>query len=237
MTATLAENTQAAPEEAFWLQASQQTSRPADFSKEKVVAQQEFDIELVYAHRVFPVEGASALKAKNPLRLGYNDKEGTLEVIGWDLRVDLNGARDLPRLIARRFLELYSKLWTTGLTSHEDKRFGVICDQIDYRAFTRSRELPKYREAKLLKKVPCYLEFLSLKSVHIDASLLPKLHVLNDGDLFGAWFATDSSGDIVDIRNVTLLEDANIELPAEDETDTSKNIEFPKSLEPLLPKP
>src|SRR6266478_1037247 len=185
MTATLADQAVDLVDDAskVILLDSKETSRPADFSREALVAKQDFDIELVYDGTVFPVEGSNSLKATDPLRLGYSDQDGTLEVIGWGLRVDLHGARELPRLIARRFLELYSKLWTATLSNQEKEWFRNICEQIDYRAFTRSRELPRYHEARLLRKVPCYLEFLSLKSVLVDPGLLPKFHVLNEGDM------------------------------------------------------
>jgi hypothetical protein len=234
MTATFADTAVEREDTSDVLQDSQQTSRPADFSQEKLVAKEEFDMELVYAHTIFPVEGSSALTATTPLRLGYDDKDGTLEVIGWDLRVDLLGAKDLPRLIARRFLELFSKMWTGFLSEKETKVFRNVCQQIDYRAFTRSRELPRYHEAKLVRKIPCYLEFLSLKTVQIDPKLLPKFHVLNEGDMFGAVFTVDADGILVDIRNVTLLPKTSEE-GAERRQQDSPSVEFPDSLKALLP--
>lgn len=217
------------------LKESQETSRPVDFSRDVFVATENFDIELVYADTIFPVEGSNSLKATTPLRLGYSDQDGTLEVIGWDLRVDLHGARELPRLIARRFLELYSKLWTDSLTETETTCFRHICNQIDYRAFTRSRELPKYHEAKLVRKVPCYLEFLSLRAVPINPALLAKLHVLNEGDMFGAWFTVGADGTPIDIRNVMLLpktSEENAEI-----NQNTRRVDFPDSLKELLPRP
>jgi hypothetical protein len=235
MTATLANESTAVAESDFVLHESKQTLRPADFSQESLVAKKEFEIELTYAHTVFPVEGSNSLHVMQPLRLGYSDEDGTLDVIGWGLRVDLRGAQELPRLIARRFLTLYSKLWNDNLSEEESTAFRNICEQIDYRGFARTRELPRYREAKLIHKVPCYVEFLDLKRVQIDSHLVPKFHVLDEGDLFGAWFTTDLDGKVVDIKNVMLLptppqDVAAVELPA-------RAVDFPPSLKSLLPDP
>ena len=235
MTATLANESTTVEESDFILHELKQTSRPADFSQESLVAREEFDIELTYAHTVFPVEGSNSLQVMRPLRLGYNDQDGTLDVIGWGLCVDLRGAHELPRLIARRFLMLYSKLWNEDLSAGESIFFRNICEQIDYRGFARTRELPRYREAKLIHKIPCYLEFLDLKRVQIDSSLLPKFHVLNEGDVFGAWFTVDTDGNIVDVKNVMLLPS-----PAEDVALTelpARAVNFPPSLKSLLPDP
>jgi len=202
--------------------------------------QEEFDIEVDYGQTRFPVEGDVAVHVADPInapvRLGYRDATGTLEVIDWGLEIPLEQSGDLPRLIGRRFLELYSKAVTGYLHDEERDWLKTISKQMDYHSFAAARKLPRYREATLIRKAPALLlQFLEEKNVRLDTALVSKLHTLNEGDRFGAWFTLDGNGTIVDFQHVLLLptvSDLLADIPLH-RTDA----DFPEHLTELLPSP
>jgi len=174
------------------------------------VSQTEFDIELEYSHSHFSVEGDVCVHVADPvgapIKLGYRDELGTLEVIGWGLEIPLGESSDLPRRIGRRFLELYSKAVTGCLHVEEREWLKHISAQMDYHSFAAARKLPRYREATLIRKTPVLLlQFIEEKNVRLNGALAAKLQVVNQGDRFGAWFTLGEDGEIVDFQHVLLL--------------------------------
>lgn len=177
-----------------------------DFSKQTIVAKQEFEVELEYDHRTFPVGAEDQLETTEPLTVKYSDSDGKLEILGWGLSVDLRESNDLPRRIGKRFLELYSRSVRDELSDQDEACFEKICEQVDYRRFCRSRELPRFREALLVRKQPTgFLKFLDGKKIKISSELTAQLRVLDEGQYFGALFEHDDSGDISGIKNIIIL--------------------------------
>jgi hypothetical protein len=208
---------------------------PQDFEFEQV-----FDIEVDYGHTRFPIEGDLSVHVVDPqhapIRLGYSDENGTLEVIGWGLTVPIEESGDLPRRIGRRFLELYSKAVTGTLHPEERDWLRTISDQMDYHAFAAGRKLPRYREATLVRKSPVLLvQFIEDRNVKLDSALAAKLWSLDEGDRFGAWFTLDGNGNITDLNHIILLPPLDNVLG--DATACSgRPVEFPDSLKALLPR-
>ena len=216
---------------------SAEITRKTDFSTQAALEiDKEIVVELEYAQTIFPVDGSTVLLANAPLRLIYHEGDETLEIAGWGLRIDLSDGAQLPRLISRHFLKLYGKSITDRLNEEERRFFGEICNQVDYRDFTRSRELPRYREARLIHKHPCLLQFLSLKNTKLDSSLLPSFHLLEEGDYFGALFTVDKNGTIIDVRNITILPEPTGQ-PKDVAHSEGRPLEFPESLKGYLPNP
>ena len=137
-----------------------------DFSKQSVSPEQEFEVELEYNHRSFPVGGKDHLDTLEPLTLKYTDSDAKMEIVGWGLTVNLSDGSDLPRRIGKRFLELFSKAIRDDLSEQDEACFEKICNQVDYRKFCRSRELPRFREALLVLKQPiAFLKFIDGKKI------------------------------------------------------------------------
>lgn len=200
---------------------------------------QEFDCEIDYDFTSFPVEGEVAVHVADPkhspIRLGYRSGAETMEVIDWGLTVPLEQIGDLPRLIGRRFLDLYSKAVTGSLHEEEREWLRKVSDQMDYHAFAAARKLPRYREATLVRKSPSLrLQFIDDRDVTLDPHLAPKLIAVEPGDRFGAWFKLDGNGKVTDIEHVLFLpalEDVLGQMPP-----TSAGIDLPGSLAELLPE-
>ena len=159
-----------------------------------------------------------------------------MEVIDWGLKISLEQSGDLPRLIGRRFLELYSKAVTDNLHSEERDWLKSISKQMDYHSFAAARKLPRYREATLIRKTPALLvQFLAEQNVRLDSALVTKLYALEEGDRFGAWFTLDGDGNIADFQHILLLPPLH-ELLA-NIPEHGVNADFPEHLTKLLPSP
>ena len=205
---------------------------------EALSIEQEFEIEIDYAVTSFPVEGEISVHVADPkngpIRLGYSDKEETLEVIGWGISVPLEKAEELQRLIGRRFLELYSKAVTGSLKEEDRQWLRTVSEQMDYHSFAASRKLPRYREATLVRKSPVLqVQFLADRNIWLDTSLAPKLTAIDQGDRFAAWFTSNGKGEIVDFNHV-------LRLPTLDDlaemASSSSAAEIPPSVRSLFPK-
>jgi hypothetical protein len=206
---------------------------------EALSIEQEFEIEIDYAVTSFPVEGDISVHVadpnKGPIRLGYSDKEETLEVIGWGISVPLEKAEELQRLIGRRFLELYSKAVTGSLKEEDRQWLRTVSEQMDYHSFAASRKLPRYREATLVRKSPVLLvQFLEDRNIKLDGSLTAKLTAIDEGDRFSAWFTSDGTGKIVDFQHVLRLPTLDEDLA--EMASSSSVVEIPPSVRSLFPK-
>ncbi len=175
----------------------------ADFKTATIIPHQEFDVEMEYGGTSFPVGEVKPLRANRSLKIGLTDAEGVVEIIGWGLQVDLREIQELPKHVGRRFLELYGKSLQGELTETEEVCFENICKDVDYRQFCQSREMPRYREATVIRdRARVFLEYLTDR-IELSEALANQLRVLEDGQRFGAWFTVDDDGEIVGIRGVT----------------------------------
>lgn len=207
---------------------------PAVFQVER-----EYEFKIDYAQTRFPVEGDVFVRVADPvnapIRLGYSDKDGTLEVLGWGVSVPLDQAADLPRQIGRRFLELYSKAVTGVLRDHERQWLRTVSEQMDYHSFAANRKLPRYREATLIRNTPVLLvQFLDDRNVRLDASLTRKLCAIDNGERFGAWFTLDENGEIADLNHILRL--PSLEEDLRNLPPAPAPIDLPESLKSLLPQ-
>jgi len=199
----------------------------------------EFDFEIDYDYSSFPVEGDLSVHVadpqRSPIRLSYNNDAGTLKVIDWGIVIPVEQSTELPRLIGRRFLELYSKA-VTGYLREEDREWlRKISEQMDYHAFAAARKLPRYREATLVRKSPVLqVQFIEDKNVKLDTRLTSKLVSIEPGERFGAWFRLGDDGEVTDFEHVLML--PGLDEILSDFPVASDGIELPASLANLLPQ-
>lgn len=210
-----------------------------DEMPEALAVEQEFAIQIDYAVACFPVEGDISVHVADPknapIRLGYSDEEGLLEVVGWGMSVPLERADELPRQIGRRFLELYSKAVTGSLRDEDRKWLRTISEQMDYHGFAAKRKLPRYREGTLIRKTPVLLvQFLEDRNVRLEAGLASKLCAIDEGERFGAWFSMNGNGEIVDLNHVLRL--PSLEEDLRDLPSAPEPIDLPENLKSLLPR-
>ncbi len=182
---------------------------------------EEVDFEVDCDQTVFPIEPGQTIKANQTLKLGYRRDKETLEVIGWGVAVDLGQYADIPRLVARRFLELFSKAMSRTATEQEIEVFEFVCQQVDYRSFVAARALPRYREAFLLVKEPhLQIEFRDGSKEKLSRDLSPHFRLLEPGDRFSALFKLDRSGAVVAVSNIAFLQ-AVVDPDAKEPADTA----------------
>lgn len=209
-----------------------------NFATYRPVPETTCDIEVEYATTVFPLEGERKLHVRKPLRFGYMDEAGTVEIIGWGLKVKFEDAIDLPVQIARRFLELFSRTQAGDNLGEQDEAcFATICEQIDYRRFCAERDLPRYHEALLVRKNPPLIRMLSEKNIRLSPAAAASLNLLKDGDYFGAYFTWDRQGEIQKIEHICFVPSPNSVL-ADFKPEDFRALpgDFPESLMSLLPK-
>jgi len=194
-----------APADLDTVEITKETDRKVDFANYRPTPQQSVAIELEYATKAFPLGGDEKLHASAPLRFAYVDDAGTVEIVGWNLRVNLDEAKDLPRQIARRFLELFSKAGEGRLDEQEEASFDRVCEQIDYRRFCAGRALPHYREAMVVRKSPALIRYLGGANIRLEPGVASRLELVGEGEYFGGYFSLDREGRILDIRNIVLV--------------------------------
>jgi hypothetical protein len=109
------------------------------------------------------------------------------EAVGWGVRVPCSKAEELPRLLARRFLELFSKADAQTITEQEEAVWVGVLDRVDFRSFCIDRAAPHYLEGTFLRMEPvCRIEWHDGEVTNIDKHVAAPLRVLEPGDRFGA---------------------------------------------------
>ena len=200
----------------------------------------DFDIEVEYRPGYIAMENGRFLQLTNPhsdpLRLGFRDEPGEIEVIGWGASVPVEDRANLIQHIGRRFFELYSRSIAGTLSEQDEACLDVASRQVDYRAYVAARAMPRYHEATLVRKKPALLiQFLDDRNIKLPGSFESALRLVNDGERFGAWFVTDREGEITAISNPILLQAEESDSLESDSVAASAPVEFPAELIQQLP--
>ena len=160
-----------------------------------------------YRRRVLPIEGGRVL-----LRLTQDPEvivDGiTLqcEVRGWGVRMPADSVENLPNAMARRFLDLFSRVDRGGLNQSEATDWLNIVDQVDVAAFTIDRAAPHYIEGTLVRHTPiCLVEWHDGERQRLDQGVASSLGALLPGDEFGAFVKLGHDNEVRSIERVTLL--------------------------------
>lgn len=206
-----------------------------DFSSDKTIsASREIAIELEYSTSCFTIEPGVQLRTVRPIMLGYENDSDSLHVLGWNLEVPLGEGSKIPKLIARRFLELFSKSQNSLLSNDEASVFAQICSQVDYREFCALRRPPFWNEALIRKTNPYTLDLGDSNLQKLDKKTAAALSLFKENDYIGAWFKCARDGKIQEIKGAILLPN-----PASDDEEldwpTPKPLEFDEALNEMLP--
>lgn len=141
------------------------------------------------------------------LRLNYALKECRVE--GWDICVSIYEAHTLPRQMARKFLDLFSKAEDGDLSEAEDRVWMRIVDQVDYQSFSIDRAAPQYMEGTLHRRTPvCRVEWHDGKIENLSAKAASALALLDPGEDFGAFVKLGHGNEIREIERVSKLSPA-----------------------------
>ncbi len=200
--------TPAAPALDYDLRAAESHAQPAH---REMVARQHPGVRkrTVFSFRrtVLPVEGGHLLlRLIRTPHVALDPETGECEVLNWDVRLPATQAEDLPREMARRFLELFSKADAGVLSEQEQAGWLSLLDEVDFQAFCVDRAAPHYMEGKLLASAPqCRVEWHDGTTKNISPTLARTLSLLRPGDEFGAYVKLGLNNDVLGIERLTFL--------------------------------
>jgi hypothetical protein len=128
------------------------------------------------------------------------------EVRGWGIRMPASAVENLPNAMARRFLELFSKVDRGQLNESDAENWLHIIDQVDVAAFNIDRAAPHYVEGTLIKLSPvCLVEWHDGERTRLERPVATILGSLVPGDQFGAFVKLGRDNQVLSIERVTLL--------------------------------
>jgi len=128
------------------------------------------------------------------------------EVLGWGIRVQPQDVDHIDKLMARRFLELFSKAEAGRLSEQDETDWMSIVERVDYAAFCADRAAPQYMEGKLIRHQPkCRVEWHDGAVENLKPEAARALRILQEGDYFGAYVKMDREGQVNLLERLTLL--------------------------------
>jgi len=200
--------TPAAPAVEYDLRAAESHAQPAH---REMVSRQDPGVRkrtvFSFPRTVLPVEGGHLLlRLTRTPRVALDPGTGECEVLNWDVRLPATKAEDLPREMARKFLELFSKADAGTLSEQEQAGWLSLLDEVDFQAFCVDRAAPHYMEGRLLTPSPqCRVEWHDGTTKKISPIVARSLSLLRPGDEFGAYVKLDLNNDVLGIERLTLI--------------------------------
>ncbi len=130
------------------------------------------------------------------------------EVEGWNIQMSCAEAPDLPRHIARRFLELFSKADARILSAAEEQDWLSVLDQVDYTQFCIDRAAPHYVEGTLRRQTPvCRVEWHDGELENLDRQAAATLACLEPGQRFAAFAKLGKANEVKWLERVMMVFD------------------------------
>lgn len=166
---------------------------------------------IIYRHncRYLPVEGGQILlRLRDDLQVALESGGRECSVEGWGVRVPVQKVYQLPGILARQFLKLFSKADAGTLDDQEKEVWLSILERVDYRRFSVDRAEPHYLEGEILQKQPKWVlvEWHDGEKVRIPYPAARALGALEIGDIFGARVKLGLDDDVRSIEAVRILE-------------------------------
>jgi hypothetical protein len=159
-----------------------------------------------FPQQLIPLDGGKTLlRLRKPLQLFVNQKTLEFDVEDWGIRMHCADVADLPRQIARRFLQLFSKADSRVLSGQETEEWLRILDQVDYTQFCVERSAPHYVEGTLIKKHPLTVEWHDGTTEHLPPTHASVFYPLDHGDQFSAFVKLGRENAVISIERVALI--------------------------------
>ena len=161
-----------------------------------------------FRQSILPVEaGRLLLRLRRDARLLVSPDAMEVEVEGWGITMPHYQTGDLPRVMARRFLELFSKAETDRLTPVEQENWAHVLDMVDFQRFCVDRATPHYLEGRVVDAEMGRVEWTDGSATRIaNRAARQALRVLDNGDWFGAHVKLGLDDEVVSIERVVLIE-------------------------------
>lgn len=160
-----------------------------------------------FNQRIIPLDGGSLLlRLRHSLNLAVDPKTMRFEVEGWNIQLPVEAAADVPRQIARRFSELFSKADARILSDAEEQDWLRVLDQVDFTQFSIDRSAPHYVEGILLRHTPvCRVEWHDGETTNLESGAAMALHWMEPNQRFGAFAKLDRDNVVKSLERVTLI--------------------------------
>ncbi|MDX2080721.1 MAG: hypothetical protein SFU53_08040 [Terrimicrobiaceae bacterium] len=161
----------------------------------------------MFRQRYVPIEGGRLLLRLTAFpQLEVDPATMEFEAVNWGVRLPCSKAEELPKMLARRFLDLFSKADAEMLSTEEEACWLKVLDQVDFTAFCIDRAAPHYLEGTLLQLEPiCRVEWHDGVRQKLDGSVACTLQSLYPGDRFGAYVKLGRDNVVRFIERLVLL--------------------------------
>lgn len=154
------------------------------------------------------LEGGSVLiRLLGDSRLSVEKASMECELLGWGIKFPRSEVVNLPKMMARRFLELFSKADSGSLTEQEEASWLQVVDRVDYAAFCSDRAAPHYLEGILISRngPRARVEWHTGETEKLNSRASAALDCLNPGDRFSCFAKLDRSGEAAYLERIALL--------------------------------
>ena len=158
--------------------------------------------------KVLGIEGGRLLiHLREPILVELDPQNWTGHVVGWNLVVPAGDIQLLPKILARKFLTLFSKADRNELSQHESAEWVEILDRVDYRRFSIDRAPARYLEGELLDRHSNFLRVKWHDGVvqKIERPLASALAALATGDEFGCYVKIGLNDEVKSIERLSIL--------------------------------
>ena len=109
--------------------------------------------EYFWKQTFIALEGGSVLiRLLGDSKIAVEKASMECELIGWGIKFPTSEVANLPKMMARRFLELFSKADAGTLNEQDEAAWLQVVDRIDYASFCSDRAAPHYVEGTLISR-------------------------------------------------------------------------------------
>ena len=163
-----------------------------------------------FPQTLIPIEGgATVLRLRQQLKLVLIEGSDEFVVKDWDIRMPTNQVFDLPRQIARKFLQFFSKADGRALLPAEEVVWCNILGTVDATRFSIERSPPHYVEGQLKQQHPTRVEWADGQTEWLTPKASTALSVLEPGDHFSAYAKLGRNSETLSLSRIMFIQPAD----------------------------
>jgi len=159
------------------------------------------------SQRVVPLEGGNVLlRLRQAAVVEIDLARRCYRIPNWGLEIPVGEFGEIPRLLARKFLELFSHAQFNRLSDSEKANWANILNEVDYAAFSNDRSAPRYVEGRIIGRKPeVTVEWHDGERQIIPSRTAGALDLIKEGEDFGAFVKWGRGNRVQNVERVTLL--------------------------------
>jgi hypothetical protein len=163
-------------------------------------------VEYSFPQTLVPLDGGKTLlRLRSAPRLRVDNRSRQFEVQDWGIQMPCSDVHDLPRQMARRFLDLFGKSERGMLSADERGAWITVLDQIDWTQFNIDRAAPHYAEGTLLRRQPTVVQWSDGVTEKLEPMVAPALQAFEPGELFSAFVKLGRDNKALSMERVLLI--------------------------------